>query len=136
MRSTRTRTRLGVVLALTLTVALGACTPEQQAAFTAQVHARHARLAAANTGSLSDAQLRRLAACESGGNPRAVSASGAYRGLYQFDQRTWNGVARSVLPEYVGVSPSAAPAAVQDAMARALYTSRGRSPWPVCGRRL
>ena len=53
-------------------------------------------------------------------------------GLYQFDQRTWNGVARSVLPEFVGVSPAVAPAEVQNAMARALYAARGRSPWPVC----
>ena len=85
---------------------------------------------------LSDEQLARLAKCESGNNPAAVSRSGKYRGLYQFDQRTWNGVAQSVLPEYVGVSPAMSPARVQDAMARALYAARGRSPWPVCGSRL
>jgi hypothetical protein len=28
-------------------------------------------------------------ACESGGDPGAVSASGQYRGKYQFDQGTW-----------------------------------------------
>ncbi len=88
------------------------------------------------TRSLSDAQLARLANCESSGNPRAVSKSGTYHGLYQFNQRTWNGVASAVLPSYVGVKPSQAPPYVQDAMARALYKARGRSPWPVCGRRI
>ena len=87
-------------------------------------------------GSLSDEQLARLARCESGGNPRAVSASGKYHGLYQFDQRTWNGIASSVAPEYVGTRPSAAPPEVQNAMARGLHAQRGRSPWPVCGRRM
>src|SRR3954470_299588 len=33
--------------------------------------------------------LRKIAQCESGGNPRAVSRSGRYRGKYQFDQATW-----------------------------------------------
>ena len=83
-----------------------------------------------------DAAFVRLARCESGGNPRAVSASGRYHGLYQFDVRTWNGVARRVDPVWVGVAPSAAPAAVQTAMARQLHRERGRQPWPVCGRRM
>ena len=86
--------------------------------------------------SLSDAQLARLAKCESTNNPRAVSRNGKYHGLYQFNQGTWNGVAGRVLPSYVGVSPSTAPSWVQDAFARKLYQERGRSPWPVCGRRI
>ena len=84
----------------------------------------------------SDAQLARLAKCESGGNPSARSKSGTYTGLYQFDRGTWNSVARQVMPQYVGVVPGNAPAAVQDAMARKLYSQRGRRPWPVCGRNL
>ena len=51
--------------------------------------------------------LARIAQCESGGNPRAVSASGRYRGKYQFDQGTWEA--------YGGTGDPAA------------------APWPVCG---
>ena len=35
------------------------------------------------------AALERIAQCESGGNPTAVSASGTYRGKYQFSRATW-----------------------------------------------
>src|SRR3954468_22052927 len=34
-------------------------------------------------------KLEQIAQCESGGNPRAVSADGQYRGKYQFDGSTW-----------------------------------------------
>ena len=101
---------------------------------TALSRAKLPKLASGN--SLSDAQLARLAKCESGGNPTARSKSGTYTGLYQFDRRTWNSVAKRHLPEYVGVLPGNAPPEIQDAMARALHSERGRSPWPVCGRRL
>ena len=33
--------------------------------------------------------LRQIAECESGGNPRAVSPGGQYRGKYQFSRETW-----------------------------------------------
>lgn len=71
--------------------------------------------------------LARIAQCESGGNPGAVSASGQYRGKYQFDQQTW---------ERMGGSgdPASAPEAEQDARAAALYNASGPGPWPVCGR--
>jgi uncharacterized protein YabE (DUF348 family) len=70
-----------------------------------------------------------LAECESGGNPGAVSPNGKYRGLYQFDYRTWAAVGGSG-------DPAAASAAEQTRRAQILYNSRGSSPWPVCGRRL
>lgn len=69
-----------------------------------------------------------LAACESSGNPAAVS-SGGYMGLYQFDQRTWESVGGSG-------SPTAASPAEQTLRAEILYSQRGSSPWPVCGSRL
>jgi hypothetical protein len=69
-----------------------------------------------------------LAACESSGNPAAVS-SGGYMGLYQFDQRTWESVGGSG-------SPTSASAAEQTLRASILYSQRGSSPWPVCGARL
>jgi peptidoglycan hydrolase-like protein with peptidoglycan-binding domain len=79
------------------------------------------------TASAPNATLAKIAACESSGNPAAVSASGQYRGKYQFSRRTWR--------EFGGTGdPAAAPEAEQDRIAAALYAARGSSPWPVCGR--
>jgi soluble lytic murein transglycosylase-like protein len=75
-----------------------------------------------------NAHLRVIAACESGGNPRAVSPGGQYRGKYQFDRRTWRSVGGSG-------DPAAAPEIEQDWRAWILYQRRGAQPWPVCGRR-
>lgn len=79
------------------------------------------------------AALRR---CESGGNYRAVSANGSYRGAYQFSRSTWSSVASRSLPHLVGVDPAAAAPGDQDAMAMALYRSSGSRPWPHCGKHL
>ena len=72
------------------------------------------------------AHLQAIAACESGGDPRAVSANGMYRGKYQFDHATWAGVGGSG-------DPAAASEAEQDMRAALLYARAGASPWPVCG---
>ncbi len=69
-----------------------------------------------------------LAGCESGGNPRAVNPAGYY-GLYQFDLATWGSVGGSGMPHH-------ASAGEQTHRAKLLYSSRGRSPWPTCGRLL
>jgi hypothetical protein len=71
------------------------------------------------------AELQAIAQCESGGNPRAVSPDGTYRGKYQFDQNTW---------EQMGGDgdPIDAPEAVQDKIALKLYKARGTAPWPNC----
>ena len=69
-----------------------------------------------------------LAGCESGGNPRAVNPAGYY-GLYQFSVGTWRSVGGSGMPHH-------ASAGEQTFRAKLLYTSRGRSPWPHCGRLL
>lgn len=74
------------------------------------------------------ARLQRIAQCESGGNPRAVSASGQYRGKYQFDRGTWASVGGSG-------DPAAAPEAEQDRRAAMLYARSGAAPWPICGLR-
>jgi len=70
--------------------------------------------------------LERIAQCESGGNPRAVSADGRYRGKYQFDRATW---------ERLGGTgdPAEATEAEQDRVAARLVAERGTSPWPTCG---
>ncbi len=75
-----------------------------------------------------DAQLAALRRCESGGNYRAVSSSGQYRGAYQFDRRTWASVGGAG-------DPAAAHPVEQDHRARVLHGRAGWRPWPHCGRR-
>jgi LysM repeat protein len=70
----------------------------------------------------------KVAACESGGNPRAVSPAGYY-GLFQFDKQTWRSVGGSG-------NPANASAGEQVMRAKRLYAQRGASPWPNCGRHL
>ena len=81
----------------------------------------------------SDAQLYRLRMCEAGNDYGAVSPGGWYRGAYQFDRSTWNGVASRWYSHLLGVDPAAASPGDQDAMARALWNERGWQPWPTCG---
>ena len=72
------------------------------------------------------ATLERIAQCESGGNPSAVSADGTYRGKYQFSRETWRAMGGSG-------DPADAPEAEQDRIAAALLAQRGTAPWPACG---
>jgi peptidoglycan endopeptidase LytE len=78
-------------------------------------------------------QWAALRQCEASGNYGAVSPGGRFRGAYQFNQATWDLVARASFPHLVGVDPAAASPADQDAVALALYRQRGASPWPRCG---
>jgi peptidoglycan hydrolase-like protein with peptidoglycan-binding domain len=95
-----------------------AAAPEEQAAASDEAPA------ASSDGSA--ATLQRIAQCESGGNPAAVSADGTYRGKYQFDRQTWR--------EMGGTGdPAEAPEAEQDRIAAQLLAQRGTAPWPVCG---
>jgi hypothetical protein len=73
------------------------------------------------------AVLQRIAQCESGGNPRAVSADGTYRGKYQFDMQTWRSLGGTG-------DPADAPESVQDRLAVKLYRQRGTAPWGRCAR--
>jgi len=70
--------------------------------------------------------LRSIASCESHNNPRAVSSSGAYRGLYQFSFSTWRVVGGSG-------DPAAAPRSEQTWRAWVLLKNHGSGHWPVCG---
>ena len=137
MKHSMTLRRVWAVIGLGLAAALlSSCSSQEQFLFLLVSNSQAQAVPAPADNAPSDASLARLAKCESGGNPKAVSRSHRYFGLYQFDQRTWNGVANSVMPSYVGVSPADAPPEVQSALARALHAARGRSPWPVCGRRM
>jgi hypothetical protein len=71
--------------------------------------------------------LAKIAQCESGGDPTAVSADGRYRGKYQFSRPTWRALGGTG-------DPAAAPEAEQDRLAAELLQREGTSPWPVCGR--
>ena len=82
--------------------------------------------ASATTGGGDDATLARIAQCESGGDPTAVSADGTYRGKYQFDRETWRQMGGSG-------DPADAPEAEQDRIAAKLLAARGTAPWPNCG---
>jgi resuscitation-promoting factor RpfB len=84
-----------------------------------------ARVASSGAGAGGNATLQRIAACESGGNPSAVSADGTYRGKYQFDRQTWRAMGGSG-------DPAAAPEAEQDRIAAQLLAQRGTAPWPNC----
>ncbi len=95
--------------------------------------ARHARLQrerreafTALPGGVSQATLDAIGACESGGDPTAVSSDGSYRGKYQFDYDTWESVGGSG-------DPAAASESEQDYRAALLYVQSGSSPWPICG---
>jgi len=69
-----------------------------------------------------------LAQCESGGRPDAVSASGTYRGMYQFSRSTWASVGGSG-------DPAAASAEEQTMRAQMLYARSGAGQWG-CGSHL
>ena len=69
--------------------------------------------------------LRQIAECESGGNPRAVSPGGQYRGKYQFSLDTWHNLGGDG-------DPVDAPEAEQDRIALKLYRRSGTAPWPSC----
>ena len=72
-------------------------------------------------------QLASIAQCESGGNPRAISSGGTYRGKYQFSFSTWASVGGKG-------DPAAASETEQDRRAAILYRTGGPGHWPVCGR--
>jgi hypothetical protein len=71
------------------------------------------------------AVLVRIARCESGGNPRAVSRDGRYRGKYQFLRSTWRALGGTG-------DPAAAPEWRQDQLALRLYRRSGTRPWANC----
>lgn len=72
--------------------------------------------------------LKSIAHCESRGNPRAISATGMYRGKYQFSFATWRTVGGRGDPALAGVPE-------QDARAVVLYRRSGPNQWPVCQHR-
>ena len=72
-----------------------------------------------------EALLAKIARCESGGDPTAVSPDGRYRGKYQFSRATWRSLGGKG-------DPAKAPEAEQDRLARMLLDRQGTSAWPSC----
>jgi peptidoglycan hydrolase-like protein with peptidoglycan-binding domain len=83
------------------------------------------RRTATESSTGSAALLAQIAACESGGNPAAVSSGGLYRGKYQFSRATWRALGGKG-------DPAEAPEALQDRLAAKLLASAGTTPWPNC----
>jgi Transglycosylase-like domain/Putative peptidoglycan binding domain len=71
--------------------------------------------------------LAKIAECESGGDPTAVSPDGQYRGKYQFMRSTWKRWGGR------GSDPAKAAESHQDRVALKLYRARGADSWPTCG---
>jgi hypothetical protein len=97
-----------------------------QAAHRAKLRRERRELYASLPGGVSRETLDAIGACESGGDPRAVSSDGTYRGKYQFDYGTWESMGGTG-------DPAAASESEQDYRAALLYAASGSSPWPVCG---
>jgi peptidoglycan hydrolase-like protein with peptidoglycan-binding domain len=104
----------------------GVAGPQTLAALGLAARPAQQQQASASAGGSSDATLARIAQCESGGDPTAVSADGTYRGKYQFDRETWAQMGGTG-------DPADAPEAEQDRIAAKLLAARGTAPWPVCG---
>ena len=71
--------------------------------------------------------LEKIAQCESGGDPTAVSRDGRYRGKYQFSRATWRAMGGSG-------DPAKASEEEQDLRAAALLEKQGPGAWPHCSR--
>jgi hypothetical protein len=97
-----------------------------EAARRARLRRERRALYASLPAGVSRTTLEAIAACESGGDPTAVSSDGSYRGKYQFSFETWASVGGSG-------DPATAPEREQDYRAALLYAASGSSPWPVCG---
>lgn len=71
---------------------------------------------------------RRTSRCESGGDPKAVSPDGRYRGAFQFLKRTWRNS-----PKSPGGDPIRYRWRTQAVVAVALKRRDGAHHWPNCG---
>jgi Transglycosylase-like domain/Putative peptidoglycan binding domain len=71
--------------------------------------------------------MRLIAQCESGGNPRAISRGGTYRGKWQFSRATWRSLGGRG-------DPAKASESAQDRIAMKLYRRSGTKSWPACSR--
>ena len=75
------------------------------------------------------ADWKAIAMCESSLNPKAISPSGKYMGLFQFSQASW---------EFVGQQgkPHEASWVIQYKAARDLHKIQGWKAWPTCAKKI
>jgi len=81
-----------------------------------------------NDVELLPSDYRKIAVCESSLNPEAVNRTGKYRGLFQFDNRSW---------DYVGGTGDPAQASVREQLLRAqiLVSRQGfNRAFPQCAK--
>ena len=71
---------------------------------------------------------KRVARCESGGDPNAIGGGGTYRGAFQFMRSTWRNSPRSPGGDPIDYSYK-----TQAFVAVRLRMRSGSSPWPACG---
>ena len=75
------------------------------------------------------ADWKAIAMCESSLNPKAISPTGKFMGLFQFSQASW---------EFVGQQgkPHEANWVIQYKAARDLHKIQGWKAWPACSKKL
>ena len=131
-----------LIVSVLAILAVSACTPEQVQEVARTVGVEVTQEQAASLASYAsrppeEPQLARQATekswaalrnCEAGGN-YAINTGNGFYGAYQFNAGTWRSVGGIGLPHL-------ATPAEQDRRAKILYSQRGRSPWPICGRQL
>ncbi len=71
---------------------------------------------------------RSTSRCESGGDPKAISPGGTYRGAFQFMKSTWRSS-----PKSPGGDPIRYRWRTQAVVAVLLKKRDGRQHWPSCG---
>ena len=96
----------------------GVVGPDTRDALGLEPFARGSRASASRAACKLPRMLRLIAECESGGNPRAVSPGGQYRGKYQFSLDTWHNLGGDG-------DPVDASEAEQDRIALKLYRRSG-----------
>jgi hypothetical protein len=127
--ATRTHTMLMAVAAFAVAATLLAVPPSPAAELLAKAsHKRtYDRTFKRNVSKKNKRWAKRVARCESGGNPNAIGGGGAYRGAFQFMRSTWRTAPRSPGGDPVDYSYK-----TQAFVAVRLKARAGGSPWPNC----
>lgn len=120
---------LAALAALALAFALGASPAPASKHHAPGTHKRTLdRVFERNVSKKNKKWAKRVARCESGGNPNAIGGGGIYRGAFQFMRSTWR-----TSPRSPGGDPIDYSYKTQAFVAVRLKMRSGSSPWPSCG---